>query len=357
MKTALSTILFGVFAIGLAAAQDERLTRLERSDFVSDASYFVGTHTPDFSPRTAEQLAEAGRAFIAALGDELRQRGALPIDDPERREWTNLPPRPDAGGVRLGELNEAQLKATCDLMAALFSRAGYEKFCQIMLGDDQLLDNGRPQQGFGTVDFAVMVFGQPSPDEPWAFQLDGHHLGVNITVRGAELFLSPSFVGAQPEEFTIGDRKYRPFAGEVDDAYGLIGLLSDPQRVQAVLTHERGGLRSGPGQDGIVPPAEGVECKSFDDTQQKALWKLIQNWVDILPPAQAASRMQQLRQELDQMRFSWNGQVDPRSDMSYAIQSPTLIIEFSCQGRGDRPLDHLHSIYRDPTREYGGSSR
>lgn len=334
-------------------AQQQPSRKPNESDFVSDASYIVATFKPEFDRHSPEDLAAAASNFIESLDDQLRQEAALPLDDPERQKWTNLPRRPDDGGVCLGRLNETQIQKACQLMASLFSQEGYDKICQIMLGDDQLLNNGQPQQGFGTAEFAVMVFGKPSPNEPWAFQLDGHHLGVNVTVHGDEIFLSPSFVGAQPEEFTIAGQKFRPFAGEVDDAYALIGLLNDRQRNQAVLTKTRGGLRSGPGQDGVVPPIEGVECASFDEAQRDALFKLLGNWIHLLPPQHAAARMEELVKEIDQMHFSWNGEIDPRSDMSYAIQGPTLIIEFSCQGRGDRPLDHLHSIYRDPTREYG----
>jgi hypothetical protein len=298
-------------------------------------------------------MAAAGKAFVESLDGDLKTRGALPLNDPERHKWTNLPPRPDAGGVRLGELNESQLKAACDLMASLFSQLGYEKFCQIMLGDDQLLDNGRPQQGFGTAEYGIMVFGSPSATEPWAFQLDGHHLGVNVAIHGKEIELSPSFIGAQPESFEIAGAKFRPFEGEVDDAYALIGLLDDRQRSQAVISAQTVDLRAGPGQDGVIPPLEGVECASFDQGQRDALYELIENWVRILPDEHAEARMEALLKEADKMRFSWNGETDPRRSMSYSIQGPTLIIEFSCRGRGDRPLDHLHSIYRNPTREYG----
>jgi Protein of unknown function (DUF3500) len=325
-----------------------------RPAFVSDASHFIGTYQPPFDRHTPEEMAAAGKAFVEALGDNLRPRGALSLDDPERSQWTNLPPRPDDGGVRLGELNDEQLKATCDLMATLLSRAGYEEFVQIMLGDDQLLNGGRRQQGIGTVDFAVMVFGEPSPTGPWAFQLDGHHLGINIAVEGKKYSLSPSFIGAQPEEFTVAGRKYRPFAGEVDDAYALIGLLDDKQRIAAVIQPNRGGLRAGPGQDGNVPEPRGVACSGFNEAQRTALFKLIENWIEVMPPEHAAARREELKGQVDQMHFSWDGAINPRSDMSYCVQGPALIIEFACQGRGDRPLDHLHSQYRDPTNEYGG---
>lgn len=355
MNRTFALIVLSFLVAGQACAQDHPPAPGQRADFVSDASFVVGTYAPPQDRHSPEQMSAAGQAFIAALDAKLRARGALALDDPERREWTNLPPQPNAGGVRLGEMNDVQLKATCDLIAALFSRSGYNKFCQIMLGDDQLLSGGRRQQGIGTVDFAVMVFGTPSPSGPWAFQLDGHHLGVNVTLHGEKIWLFPSFVGAQPEVFEIAGQKYRPFAGEVDDAYALIGLLNREQRIEAVTAPARGQIRTGPGQDGKVPDPTGVACSSFDEAQRAALAKLIANWIVILPPEHAAARTRQLKDEMSQMHFSWNGEIDPRSDMSYSIQGPTLIIEFACQGRGDRPLDHLHSMYRDPTNEYGQS--
>ncbi len=64
--------------------------------------------------------------------------------------------------------------------------------------------------------------------------------------------------------------------------------------------------------------------------------------------------MSQLEKEIDQMSFAWNGPQAPGSDVSYYIQGPSLIIEYACQDLGGNPLQHHHTIYRDPTNEYGG---
>ena len=95
-----------------------------------------------------------------------------------------VPPRPDAGGLRLGDCNTDQVKAFCDLLATLFSEQGYAKMRNIMLADDQLLRGGRARPAFGTENFSVVLFGTPSATEPWAFQLDGHHVGVNLAIHG-----------------------------------------------------------------------------------------------------------------------------------------------------------------------------
>lgn len=323
-----------------------------RGDFVSEASWILGTWTPEGNPGTAEGMAAAGRAYVESLDANQKAKGVLKPDDPERREWTNLPPQPGAGGIRLGELDRDQVRSACQLLAAVLSNEGYRKMCLIMLGDDQLLDGGKPRPGFGVEQFSLVVFGEPSPSEPWGLQLDGHHIGLNLSIHGSAVGMSPGFVGAQPESFEISGRSYRPFAGEIDGGYALIGSLRDDQRRAAVLSPKRGFIRTGPGADGQVPEPAGVDCGGLDTTQKELLKQLIWQWVGTLPPLQADLRMEQLMSEIGQMRFSWNGSSDPRSDVSWTIQSPTLIIEFSCQGSTSSPLSHVHSMYRNPRAEY-----
>jgi hypothetical protein len=42
------------------------------------------------------------------------------------------------------------------------------------------------------------IFGTPSVDGPWGWQLYGHHLCVNIFILGEEMIISPVFIGAEP---------------------------------------------------------------------------------------------------------------------------------------------------------------
>ena len=46
---------------------------------------------------------------------------------------------------------------------------------------------------------------------------------------------------------------------------------------------------------------------------------------------------------------------DTEGEVYYRIQGPTLIIEFSSDGEDVDEGGHYHSIYRDPTNEYGGA--
>lgn len=325
-----------------------------RDDFVSDASFVVGTYTPDRATHTPTAIVSAAKAFLESLDEGQRKKCMGDVKSPLRREWTNLPARKDADGIPMSELNSDQVKLACDLMASLFSKQGFNKMRDIMLADDQLLKGGRPRQGFGTENFSVVIFGQPSETKPWCFQLDGHHVGTNVSMEGEKLTMSPSFIGTQPKAFTIAGKEYRPFKNETGIAHELAMSLSDDQVRQAVLGPSRARIVTGPGNDNLVPKAKGVPCSTFSQSQKKLLMSLISQWVGDLPKSHATKRMNKIESEIDQMKFSWNGNRKPGSDVSYTIQSPSLIIEYACQDLGGDPLDHLHSNYRDPTNEYGG---
>ena len=44
---------------------------------------------------------------------------------------------------------------------------------------------------------------------------------------------------------------------------------------------------------------------------------------------------------------------ESRPSPNVETPKPSLIIEYACQDLGGNPLDHLHTMYRDPTNEYG----
>jgi hypothetical protein len=342
-------VLLGVFSFTELTGQT-----LTRNDFVSEASFVVGTFVPDVRDHSPKAIADSATAFLDSLDENLKSKCIGELDDPVRRQWTNLPAKKNADGVRLDELDSAQVTLACKLMANLFSEQGYNKMRDIMLADDQLLENGKARPGFGTEKFSVVIFGTPSETGAWGFQLDGHHVGVNLSLHGDKMTMSPSFIGTQPHAFKIGDRQFKPFKNETDLAHELAMSLSDEQAKQAVLNDSRQMIKTGPGKDGEVPEPQGISCSELSESQQAILWNLISQWVNDLPEPNATARMKQIKSELDSMKFSWNGNRKNESDVSYMIQSPTLVIEYACQDLDGNPLDHLHSNYRNPRNEYGG---
>ena len=58
----------------------------------------------------------------------------------------------------------------------------------------------------------------------------------------------------------------------------------------------------------------------------------------------------------DKVYFGWAGPVGPTDPYYYRVHGPTVLIEFDNNhppGRSDGPINHIHSVYRDPENDYG----
>ncbi|MFT4548933.1 MAG: hypothetical protein ACI8XO_002779 [Verrucomicrobiales bacterium] len=301
-----------------------------------------------------DAMANFAHKFLESLGGDLKKQALLAYDSKERGIWTNTPPRGPQGGVRLGDCDKGQLKLACNLLRIVMSQQGYEKARNVMLADDLLLRNGKPRPGFGAENFWLAIFGEPSATKPWAIQLDGHHVAINLSFHGEKISLSPSFIGTQPRAIKYAGKKIEVMEGEVGVAYELINSLSDEQKREAIISKKRGGIATAPStKDGVIPEPTGFACKKFNDEQRGLVKALLMEYVGDLPAKQAGKRLEQLMAEVNQMTFAWSGPTTVESDISYRLQGPTLIIEYACQDLGGDPLDHLHSMYRNPKNEYG----
>ena len=321
--------------------------------FVSPASRIVALHAPSIEARTGTAMSAAAKKFLSSLPEELAAKAVHKLNSKERSRWTNLPARPDAGGVSLGSLDEKQIKAALDLLATMLSDYGYEKLRLIMLGDDELIRGRRRGGGIGSEAFSLVIFGEPDPEKLWAIQFDGHHIGLNLAVKGNQMTLGPSFIGAQPFEFKLGEKSLMPMLGERDIAFKIVQSLTEEQFRKALRRDRRGNLVAGPGQDGKVPQAEGIGCVEMNEEQKEEMLELVSTWVAWLPKDRARERLEQLRNEIDETKLSWSGARKSGSDVSYIIQGPSLLIEFAYQDLGGTPQQHLHTQYRNLKNEYG----
>lgn len=332
-------------------------------EYASLGGQELANYQPANSARTAEQMVKAADAFLASLNDDTRAVVNFPLQDPERRVWTNSPARGNAGGLALGTLNRAQLHAAYALFATVLSEEGFNKLRGVMLGDDlRSVINGVPNSGVGISDFRMVLFGTPALGQEWALQIDGHHVAINVTVgAGGEYSMSPSFIGTFPQRFKVAGKEYQPLDGELDLAYALVDTLSPEQLQAAVVSPSRQGLRAGAGQDGVIPDQTGVSASTFDVKQKTLLLTLASRWISMMPEAEAQATRARLEAQVDQTTFSWHGPVIPGSDISYVIQSPSMIFELGHDNRGgaegSSPVDHIHTMFRDFKREYGEHKR
>jgi hypothetical protein len=308
---------------------------------------------------TTGRVVAAANAFLATLGDTQRAKGTFDFNSPQRIGWSNLPSGIfQRNGLRLGDLTPQQRSAALALVAAALSRDGYQKVTDIMNADEVLKNagggrtGGRPGGGivFGVDEFYLGLLGAPSATTPWMIQFGGHHLAINVTIVGPDNVMTPSLPATQPAKYTLNGQTVRPLGDEHDKAFALVNALDAAQQKQAILGYQVSDLVLGPGHDGKVIQPEGIVGSALSDSQQAMLLDLAHEWVGILNDEAAAAKMAEIKAALPRTYFAWSGPTGKDAVAYYRIQGPTVIIEYAPQ-RGD--LDHIHTIYRDPTNDYG----
>jgi hypothetical protein len=184
-------------------------------------------------------------------------------------------------------------------------------------------------------------------------QFGGHHLGLNITLAGDNGTLAPSHTGAQPARYQFEGKTIRPLGNEVDKAFALLTSLDEAQRKQAILGVQMRDLVLGPGREGKMIQPEGIKGADLTDKQREMLLDLAGEWTGILHDAAATAKMQEMKKDINETWFAWSGPTEKGAAAYFRIQGPSVFIEFAPQRLGGDTTQHIHTIYRDPTNEYG----
>src|SRR5436309_2171390 len=185
-------------------------------------------------------------------------------------------------------------------------------------------------------------------------QFGGHHLAINVSMAGRQSVLTPTHTGAQPAAYTLNGQTIRPLGSENDKAFKLINMLDAAQQKQALLGYQVRNLVLGPGEDGKVIQPEGIRGSALNARQRDMLRDLISEWVTILNEPAAAAKMREVQANVSDTYFAWAGSTTNGKEAYFRVQGPTVLIEYAPQGTSGAPsVDHIHTIYRDPTNDYG----
>ena len=300
---------------------------------------------------TAAKAVTAANAFLAMLSDAERTKTLFPFDSPQKSNWSNLPSRIyQRNSLKLGDVTPAQRAAAMALMEVVLSRDGYKKAVEIMNGDEVLREGAKAgSPPFGLAEYFIGILGTPSTTTPWMIQFGGHHLALNVTIVGANNVLTPSLPAAQPANYTLNGQSFRPLGDENDKGFALINALDAGQQAKAILTSGVSDLVLGAGQDGKTIQPEGLLASAMTPAQQEMLLDLAREWVGILNDEGATAKMAEIKSNLAKTYFAWSGPTKNGSVAYFRIQGPTVVIEYAPQ----KSVDHIHTIYRDPTNDYG----
>jgi hypothetical protein len=315
-----------------------------------------GPATGNATGKAAGEIAGAAKKLLATLDDT--QRGKVVFDfkdEAQRKRWSNLPAgMVQRSGLRMGDLTPPQREAAMAVLKAALSPQGYEKLVQIVEADEALreADVGRGPN-FGRDEYFMSFLGQPSATDPWIIQFGGHHLGLNIALAGENGTLSPSHTGAQPAIYEFEGKTVRPLGRETDKAFALLSSLDEAQRKQAILGFQMRDLVLGPGCDGQTIQPEGIKGSALTEKQREMLLDLAGEWTGIMHEAVAKAKTDELKKNVAETWFAWSGPTEKGGAAYFRIQGPTVFIEYAPQRLGGDPTKHIHTIYRDPTNEYG----
>jgi len=318
-----------------------------------------------FPLRTAgastQALLAAVDEFLASLDAGQRAAVSFPVASEVWRHWSNIHRNVMRHGLCLAELTDRQLELAYQIMRAGLGARAYETARNAMRLNEHLAElTGLPDE-FGEFFYFISVFGTPSADAPWGFQIDGHHCNINCFVLGEQMVLTPMLLGSEPVTAESGRYKGTTVLREEEaQGYALMGALTPAQRATATIGYDLpfDGFASG-FKDNVVIPYDGLRAADMTPAQTTMLLDLVRLYTDRLPPAHAQLRFDEVKRYLNETIFAWIGEFDPVAPFYYRIYSPVIFIEFYHQPGVALPNTgysrrHAHALVRTPNgNDYG----
>ncbi|MYG52805.1 MAG: DUF3500 domain-containing protein [Rhodospirillaceae bacterium] len=327
---------------------------------------------PEGAPVAA--MAETAWRLIDALTPAERTRALHPVGSPLWHKWQNTEMLVEEHGLRL-ETAAAPVRALAmAVVRASLSDAGYvasegvmrlNAFLGEVLGAPGVLNQWS---------YTFCLFGEPSSENPWGWQLFGHHLSLNCLALGGQMVLTPCFLGAEVAHADTGRHAgLRLFQDHERRGLELMNALPPAQRERAIVGRSilgdglPAGRRhfadhmhlGGAYRDNRIVPYEGLEAGSMNARHRQMLTDLAGDYLSMLPDGPRQARLEEFGRHLGETHFCWIGGAGEADAFYYRIQSPVAFIEFDMHSgvfltNREPAKFHVHTIVRTPNgNDYG----
>lgn len=294
-------------------------------------------------------------SFLNSLNEEQLEKAQKPFDELTRHTWHFLPaamwPRP---GIPIEELNQNQKENLFDLLQEFLSESGYEKTRSIMELENVLAEIENNADFRDPELYYTTFYGDPANDEKWAWSFEGHHISLNFTVVEGNVSMVPRFLGARPTLIPEGPRKGEKTALHKEEDLGieLIQSMSDEQRHKAIFLETafweivtNVATETGP------LTFEGIMMNELNESQQKLLLDIINEYLSAMPEELADKRFENLKnEEFSEIEFAWAGATELGKPHYYRVQGKTFLIEFD---NTQDDANHIHTVWRDFDGDFG----
>ncbi|RFA08217.1 hypothetical protein B7R54_02505 [Subtercola boreus] len=320
------------------------------------------------------EMTAAASTLLDSLETAEAARLRYPLDAHEWRSWANPEFMQHDTGLRLDELSDETVAAILAVVEASLSPEGFRLVRDLMYINGYLGAVVELPALMNERSYNFALYGDPSPDAPWGWQLFGHHVALNCLVVGGQQVVSPVFLGAEPSSVDSGPRAgLRVFDDRIATARALMAALEPSVRHRVVSYAQLVDPAMPPGRihpgderhlggcfrDNAVVPYEGVRVTEFDARGQQLVLELARQFFAILPAGPAAAKLADVEAHLDETWFSWIGGFEGAAPFYFRIQSPVTMLELDHHTgvflSNDEPGDfHIHTVIRTPNaNDYG----
>ena len=308
-----------------------------------------------------ERMRAAAKAWLDSLDATQRDAALFSVDSDAWSRWSNIHAFLMRHGVMMERMSPGQRVLAFNLLRESFSPSGFELARNIMKLNESMREVTGSDEELGEWLYWLSVFGEPSPDEPWGRQYDGHHLNVNCFLLRGQMVMTPVFMGSEPVAVNIGKHAgTRVFEEEESTALNLARTLSGEQRRKAIVSDDvPPGVFTGAFRDNFEMRYEGIKFDDLSSHQQAIMFDLISIYVNRMRSDHARLKMEEIRQHLNETHFAWMGGADEDSVFYYRVHSPVILVEFDHQNgiflNNDEPSrNHIHTVVRTPNgNDYG----
>jgi hypothetical protein len=289
--------------------------------------------------------------FLETLDPPLRRRAMLPFESRERYNWHYVPR--ERMGVALRDMNDAQRQAAMGILRAALSERGYGRCEDIMRLEPLVAEIEQEPETYHPTFYAFTIFGQPGNGDPWGWRIDGHHLSLNFVHGRAQTTVTPTFYGAHPATVEHGPLAgLRVLGAEEDLGRQLIASLEGHQRDVALIRATAfDDIITGPGREQSLRQPAGLAAGKMKERHRGMLMRIIEEFIGTMAAPLAEAERARLRSAgIEGIHFAWAGSLSPREPHYYRLHGPTLVIEYD---NTQNEANHIHSVWHDPTREFG----
>lgn len=324
------------------------------------------------SAQSASNITAAAGTFLKTLNSDELAKTNYVFADSLRTKWSNLPiglfPRP---GIQFGSLSDASKIAFHELLTATLSSQGYLKLTSIMQMDDIL--NSLYQRAYNEKkipadvlkmvqdlkwsydNYFVSIWGTPGLVDAWGFNFGGHHIAMNVTVKGNAISVSPWFLGSDPAQ--VKNAKYsglRILSKEEDYGFELLRFLSPAQKAKAVLSTEvPKDIITNPNSSQRIDTYTGISAKEFNADQVEVLKLMIMEYTHNFEHHTAHALFAKIMKTgIQKVYFAWIGSQVRNAPHYYIIHGPDFLIEYDNVGF-ENDGNHIHAIMREAGNDFG----